>query len=207
MLTGALIATGCSSPGAKGQKSANAVTGIQQTRADVVKARQEVGQAVAAASALQKAQGDLRPAYARLDSQIKKVESEAARLKAKNTDMKKRAKAYQDQWQKELSAMQSETLRAAATQRATGVKERYAQIQQSATTAREAYGPFIRDLKDLRTYVSNDMTPGAINAAGPVFDKINADGKALEAALDAFIKELDDTAATMSPTSPKPTKK
>lgn len=57
-------------------------------------------------------------------------------------------------------------------------------IQAKAQDTRGAYETFIRDLKDLETYLSNDLTPAAAKAAGPVFEKVKASGQVLKQNLE-----------------------
>lgn len=85
--------------------------------------------------------------------------------------------------------------KAAARARAAKVRGRYDLIQAKAQDTRGAYEPFIRDLNDLGTYLSNDLTPAAIQAAGPVFEKVKASGQVLK-------QTLDDIAAEISPNAP-----
>ena len=75
-------------------------------------------------------------------------------------------------------------------------------IQAKAQDTRGAYEPFMRDLKDLGTYLSNDLTHAAIQAAGPVFEKVKASGQVLKQKLDALKREMDDIAAEISPDAP-----
>ena len=75
-------------------------------------------------------------------------------------------------------------------------------IQAKAQDTRGAYEPFMRDLKDLGTYLSNDLTPAAIQAAGPVFEKVKASGQVLKQKLDALKREMDDIAPEISPDAP-----
>jgi hypothetical protein len=121
------------------------------------------------------------------------------RRRARWEDMQARSKEYQAKWQAEMSHVTNPELKAAAEARAAKVRGRYDTIQAKAQDAKAAYDPFMRDLKDLQTYLSNDLTTAAVQAAAPVFEKVKASGQLLKQKMDALEQELDDVAAEMSP--------
>jgi chromosome segregation ATPase len=199
------VSVGCSSDG--GGKGGKAVAGLQDTRTELAKGRKQVEENIAAANALRNAQGDVSQPYKKLVDETKQTEKERENLRKRWADMQKRGKEYQTQWQEEVSKMQNPELRAAATQRAATVRERYDIIREKAREARDAYDPFMRDLKELQSYVASDLTPAAVEAAGPAFDKVDAQGKILIQRIDVVSAELDSVAGSMSPTGGAPAKK
>ena len=63
----------------------------------------------------------------------------------------------------------------------------------------EAYQPFMRDLKELQTYLVNDSTPAAVSAASGFFQKTTASGQTLTTRLDALVAEVNSLAAELAP--------
>jgi len=112
--------------------------------------------------------------------------------------MRTRSAEYQTKWQEEMSKVSNPDLKAAAQARAAKVRGNYEMISAKASDTSAAYQPFMADLKDLQTYLSNDLTPAAVQAASPVFQKVNASGQVLKQKLTALRQELANVASDMS---------
>ena len=194
----AALMTGCAKDEGR-ERSGKAVTSLRELRGELGDAQKQVDQVMAAASGVQSAQ-DLKPAYEKYKKEVAETEAVAEDARERSQDMQARAAEYQTKWQAEMSKVSSPELKAAAAERAAKVRGRYATISAKAQDVRAAYQPFMRDLKDLQTYLSNDLTPPAVQAAKPVFDKVQTTGQVLKQKLAALQQELDDVAAEMSPT-------
>ena len=200
-IAAAALAAGCSSKDQGRERSGKAVGTLKETREELANTQKQIDEVLAAASAVQSGQGDLKSAYDKYKKEVAGTEEAAADVRKRAEDMRARSQEYQAKWQEEMSKVSNPDLKAAAQARAAKVRGRYEMITAKAQDSKAAYEPFIRDLKDLQTYLSNDLTPAAVQAASPVFDKVKASGQVLKQKLDALQKELDDVAAEMSPAS------
>jgi chromosome segregation ATPase len=203
-LAGSLLATagGCSSKDPGQKRSSKAVGGLQATKLELANSRKQVDETIAALNTLETAQGDLRPAFDKYKEEVKDLENAAKSARERAADMRARSAEYQKKWAEEMSKVTNPDLKAAAAARADKVRSRYATIQSQAQDVRAAYEPFMRDLKDVQTYLSNDLTPAAITAAKPVFDKAKASGRNLQQKADVLSAEMESVSAEMSPGVP-----
>ena len=80
------------------------------------------------------------------------------------------------------------------------MKRNLESLSQTGRTAGEAYDPFISNMKDIRTYLSNDLTPGGVKRLEPTIEKARRDGAALQKALDDFNQASQRVQATLRPT-------
>jgi chromosome segregation ATPase len=199
-----MLVVGCSSSDPGRERANKTVASLQSTRTRVADARKQVDKTLASANAMQSGQGDLAKLYNQYKSDVAKLESQAAEARERAADMQARKNEYTQQWAQQSSQMTSPELKAASEARATKVKERYDGITAKAAAAKEAYEPFSKSLKELQTYLSNDLTREGVNAASQMFTKINTDGKNVNAKLDELIAELDSVAGSMSPSGPAP---
>jgi chromosome segregation ATPase len=193
---------GCASNDPGRDRSAKAVSGLRDTRAELAAGRAQLDKTLAALDRLQAAQGDLRPAYDDYKDQVKATEDHAKSAAERSADMQARAGEYQQKWAEEMAQVSDPNLKAAAESRAAKLRGRYATITAKAQDGRAAYQPYIRDLKEIQTYLSNDLTPAAIQAAGPAFKKAKSDGQTVRQKLDAVYAELDAVAIELSPGAP-----
>ena len=196
----ALFAGGCSSD-AKPQ-SAKAASSIADVRKELTAGRKQVETTVAALNGVQSAQGDLRPAVGNLNKQIAATEKMSADMAKRAAGMRAKSAEYQKKWREERAGIDNPDLKAAADARAEKIKNRYATITEHAHAAREAYQPFLSNIKEVQTYLTNDMTRAAVDAAKPAFDKSNAQAQELLKKIDVVIADLDDVAGSMSPVAP-----
>jgi chromosome segregation ATPase len=193
------VGGGCGSKDKGRDRAAKAVGGMKETRSQVTDARKQVDEVLAAAAGVQSAQANLAPAYEKYKKAVAGMEDAAKDTRERWQDMQARGQEYQAKWKAEMATVDSPELKAAAEARAAKVGQRYAEITAKAQEARAAYEPFIKDLKDLQTYLSNDLTAPAVQAAAPAFQRVQASGQTLNQKLDALSKELDAVAAEMSP--------
>jgi chromosome segregation ATPase len=198
-----MIVAGCASSDPGRERANKTVASLEATHDRVADARKQVDKTVASANAMQAGGGDLAKQYDQYKSDVAKLESQAADAAARSKDMQARRNEYVQQWSQQSSQMTSPELKAASEARAAKVKERYDGITAKATAAKEAYEPFDKSLKELQTYLSNDLTREGVTAAAPVFTKISNDAKTLNAKLDDLIAELNSVSNSMSAAAPK----
>jgi hypothetical protein len=198
-----LLVGGCGSSGTAGQqRQARAVAGLRDTRAELDQSRKAIQQTVAAVTALRTEGGNLTSEFDAFRSALATTEHQAAKAHDRATDMRARAAEYQRKWQEEIAATGNDELRAITDQRVARVKQRYDVMATKAGEARAAYAPFMRELKAVETYLSNDLTPAGTAAAAPVLDKAAANGNTVVAAIDTVIAELNDVAGSLSTAAP-----
>jgi chromosome segregation ATPase len=209
MVVAGLMLAGCGGDKktAGEERTASAVSGLKETRAELVAGRTQVDKTVASMNAMRDTQGNLQTEFAAFNGEVKNMNAQAEKIRSRAKDMKARASQYQAKWREEMGKVEDPTLRAAATARANKVRERYDGITAKANEARAAYDPFMKQLQSVQTYLSNDLTPQAVQSAASVFDKAAADAKTVNAKIDAVIAELDDVATSLTPAAAAPAKK
>jgi chromosome segregation ATPase len=194
--------SGCSSGSKKTegeQRTAAQVGGLKDTRAELVAGKAQIDKTLASMNAMRDNQGVLQTEFATFNEEMKKTDAQSQKIRARAADMRTRATQYQAKWRDEMGKVEDPNLRAAATARANKVRERYDGITAKAQEARAAYEPFMKQLKSVQTYLSNDLTPAGVQSAASVFDQATAEGKTVTAKIDAVVAELDDVASAMSP--------
>ena len=198
-LLGCVIAAGCSSDegGGRSAESTKAVTSMQGTRQELAKAKQEVQQANASLDSLA-AGGNVSQSYSQFTKQVNELKASGERARARARDMRERGRQYVANWEKETEQITSPELKAGAEQRRARVKQNYDQIMATATSVRDSYEPYLRDLQDIQRALANDLTPAGIDSARPAMEKAKANGETLQQRLDTLITQLDEVGGSMS---------
>jgi hypothetical protein len=145
--------------------------------------------------------GDLRPAYDEFNREVDATQTQSERVRQQTEGMRSRGRDYFRSWQEQSLQISDPEIRTQAEQRRSDVRGDFNKLVGTMHHARDAFGPFISDLTDIRRYLSTDLTPKGVGAISPAIQKSNEDGAAVQKRLDAVIVELDHAAAEMAPTS------
>lgn len=198
------LLAGCGPNDPAKERSAKAVSGLRDTREELAAARTQVDKTQAALDRLQTAPADRRLEFDAYKEQVKAIESQAKSIAERTADMQSRGAEYQQKWAADAAQLSDPSLKANVQSRAAKVRGRYVIIAAKGQAARAAYQPYIRDLTDVQTFLSGDLSPAAVQSAGPVIQKARADGQLLKQKLDDLSGELDSVAAELSSGAPPP---
>jgi BMFP domain-containing protein YqiC len=105
---------------------------------------------------------------------------------------------YRREWMESTASLSDENLRESARQRNERIRERYDEIQEMAIETRSAYEPFIQRMRELESYLANDLTPAAVREADGTVEDAKDDAQRLIQRLDGVIREIEDLALEMN---------
>ena len=81
----------------------------------------------------------------------------------------------------------------------------FANIQTHTEPLKTKFDPWLSDLRDLRTYLNNDLTVTGINAAQGLIAKAQGEGTEIQRSMDLLVSELNNVSTAMTPaTTPTP---
>ena len=199
-----VLLTGCASKnegqGTATTESKKAVSGLKETRQELVKAKTEVNDAVAALDKLS-AGTNLPQSYKEYSTAVSDVQAAGDRARTRAQAMRENGREYVAKWEKEMDQISSPELRAGAADRRQKVKAHYDEVVNVGRSVREAYQPFLKDLQDIQRALANDLTPGGVSAAQAAITKAKAEGATLNERIDALIAKLDEISGGMSSTA------
>jgi hypothetical protein len=192
-------------------------TGYQQadkTGASMAQFRQEITAAKLAVDDTVKSLGQVavaadtnpRPAFEQFSKSLANLESTAAAAKKRAADMNAAGQAYFANWEKELANLNNPEIKAMATQQRAKLQATFDSIKKVAEPLKAQFDPWLSDLRDLRQYLSNDLTISGVDAAKPLFAKAQAEGFEVQKSMDALVAELNSVAATLTPANVQPKK-
>jgi hypothetical protein len=177
----------------------SAVSSMQDVRDELAAGIGEVESVQATLISLQNGAGDQSALYSTYKEQVEALEKRAAQIGQSVDDMATRGQEYRSAWRQETSTITDPKLREAARERAEVVKEKYDLIFTDYRAAKDAYFPFIRKLKDVQTFLSNDLTAGGAKAARPAMQEAVTMGDAVKEKSRAVIGEMDRAEPRLSP--------
>ena len=203
LLLVASLAIGCSSSKSSGRakESEKAVEGFQNTRTSVIRAKAYVDRTNAALDQIASGSGDLQQSFKNYNTCVSDLEKSAAEAKKRAQTMRENLRAYTTKWQSEIDSMEDPTVRAGLQQRRDTVRANFDKVRTKAQAARDAYLPYIAQLKEIQRALSVDLTPQNVNALKPAMAKAKAQGETLKQALVEMQAELDSMTSGMSPST------
>jgi hypothetical protein len=142
---------------------------------------------------------DMRPAYQAYVENVAKTKSDAGVTKARVDQMNGESANYFSTWKSDNETISNADLKKVATKRLNTVQKDYKSSLASLQMASGHFAPFLSDLTDIQTALSNDLTPNGLKAAKGVFKKANKDHAAVQKEIDKAITHLRATQTSLLP--------
>ena len=180
----ALAVAGCATRGY--DRTTNMADSMAKQTAGMQAAKPQVDEMLASLDSLVRAEGDMKPAFKKFSDTIGDTEKVAGQARKSAQSIRDQEAEYFAAWQQEAAAITNPELKAATQARQAEVKNTLGELSAAGKKAGDAYDPFIKDMKDIRTYLSNDLTQGGVKRIEPTIQKARQNGTALQKALDDF---------------------
>lgn len=194
----AMFVTGCATSGY--QKADQTGKGIAEFRNELVNLKKSVEASLASLSqTTETAVTDPRKAYQTFAKSIDNVEEARARVGKRAAEVKAAGDAYFKQWELELANITNPEIRKLAEERKAKLNEIFGKLRPMLEKARSDFDPFLSDLKDLRSFLGQDLTIGGVDAAKDIIKKTREHGVELEKSLDGLIGEMNSISAQITP--------
>jgi hypothetical protein len=190
---------------AAGYKQADKTgAGIAEFRDEILNVKKEVDATMVALDKIvTTAATDPRKAFKEFDKAVPRVDSAAKKAKKRAEDMKEKGQDYFKQWEKDLASVNNPQIRQLAEERKAKLQGAFGSIKTFMEPARDQFNAWLADLKDLHTYLSNDLTIGGVDAAKELIAKTKNEGQGVQQSMDKVIAELNTIVATLTPAKAK----
>jgi hypothetical protein len=162
-------AAGSSATGSAASASAQVTTATSAAafRNDLVASTQQMDKVLAALNQLTDPNTqDLRGAYDNYSDQLARMNQFAEKLKGEATAMGAARNQYFATWEQRLSEINNPNIRASVEARQAKLRASHDRIRTETLDARDAYEPFMRDLRDARTFLGGDLSKQSTSMLG-----------------------------------------
>ncbi len=174
--------------------------GIADYRDEVVAVKQAVDQTLRSIDQIElTANTDPRKAFEKFSKDLAVLNSEAAKAERRGQEMREKGDAYFANWEQQLAELKNPQIRALAQQRRDKLWNAFNNIKSVAEPLKAQFDPWLSDVKDLQTYLNNDLTIEGVDAAKSQIAKTRSDGQQVVKSMDALIAELNSIAAAVTP--------
>ena len=196
ILIALMIPIGCAQTYKEGSQTA---ASIQNVEREARVGKEQVNSTIAALDDMfNNQQGDLKEQFKTYSKSIDTLESQSKRVRKRVETMASQKADYLQQWDAQMAAIQSETVRQTTEQRRKSVEEMFANVQKEMEAAGKVFDPFMSKLNDIRTAMNMDLNRNGLDAMQPVAEQAKADAKVINTRLDAAISELSKAVKALS---------
>lgn len=204
ILCGLVLAAGCDTTKqhARAKTATRAVTSMEQTRTELVRADQQVDEAMVALDRLVSSPEARPAAFKVYTAQVSEAEKQAQDAQRRADKMRARWRDYITAWEMEVDEMSTPDLQARSSERREAIRDNYDRLRDAARATDAAYQPFLTHLRDVQAALALDLTPAGLQAAQPAIDAARQSAKNLKQQIDTFVSQIDQVAAVTTGRQP-----
>ncbi|MFO8113441.1 MAG: DUF2959 family protein [Desulfosalsimonadaceae bacterium] len=119
---------------------------------------------------------DVEKAFQLFTENVSKMEQMEQSFTRHTDEMNARGKDYFEEWEKEGDKYKNPRIQQLSEQRRLELSRIYRQIAANSIGVKEALNSYVSDLKEIQTYLSNDLTPKGIEAIEPLAREVAGKG-------------------------------
>ncbi|MEX0722036.1 MAG: DUF2959 family protein [Balneolaceae bacterium] len=142
-------------------------------------------------------QTDVESAFQEYSDDVSDLEETGNNMLENKSEMEENTQAYFSGWEEEGEEYENQRLQELSRERRSELKETYNQVTIESSGVERELNNFISDAKDLRAYLSNDLTSSGIDAISPLADDLMDNSEDLkeklrntQSALERSISEM-----------------
>lgn len=192
-----LFVGGCGDSREGNVKASPTVKVVQQSREEIVEARNDIGKTLANLNFLVH-QADLKKSFNDFSSGLEDVRAHDENLARQRVKIEESGNEYVMQWQSEMAHFSNDDLKKSSIDRQTAVKNKYAQVTASYKQLDDVYDPFIKNLTEIQMALRNDLTSASAQSMRPVYQAATTQGENVQAKANELLAQLDDLASSLS---------
>ncbi|MDX9740699.1 MAG: DUF2959 family protein [Gammaproteobacteria bacterium] len=198
LLIAVLIAACANLPGAGSDNPAREVTSnMDQVDTDLRDAVMQVDTVDASIDTLLRADGSLDPAFERYARNVEEMERVGEELEQHADALRSQGFDYFAEWREQTADVSNPDVVDISEARHEESREAFTELTRTSADVKRTLQTYISDLRDMETYLSNDLTPAGIKAIQPVAEQAQKDGEALQQAIEPMINALNKARSAM----------
>jgi len=193
-----LSQAGCFKTG--NQLSAKTSTSMEAVEKDYQQALVQIDATGASLENLIKpGQPDVKKAFKEYSANVDKMENLGKLLLEHSDKMSAQGKDYFAEWEKQGNTYANPEIQAQSEQRRADLSVYFVKISEASVGVKGGSKAYLSDIREIRTYLSNDLTPKGVEAITPVAHKAVDDGNSLKGAIEPVLSAIGGVRAELAP--------
>jgi hypothetical protein len=191
LLSTALFLGGCATTGM--DRSVKTVNSIRDVDIEIKKLVEKIDVTSKSLDFLVTAgNADLKKAFTSYSENLESLDDEGKRVVKRMDEVKSNSKEYFAEWDKQGDKYVNPELSALSEERRSKLAEIYARVPAAAAGVRNTYFAYLSNLKEIKLYLSNDLTPKGVETINPVAKRAVQDMEALKIQLKPIVSALEE---------------
>lgn len=183
------LQVGCASTG--NQRSANTNNTMKAVEQDYIDALAQVDITDGSLQSLiDQGQPNEKKAFDKYSDNVNRMENMGKRLFERADQMSAQQRNYFDEWRMQGNTYTDDRIQALSEQRRADLSEYFANISVASVGVRGSLKSYMSDIRQIRTYLSNDLTPKGVGELTPTVQKAIADGSSLKDAVSPVLAAI-----------------
>jgi len=190
ILGAVLLQVGCATTG--NQRSADTRTTLKSVEMDYRQTREQVDvMKVLLESIVDPNQTNEKKAFEKYSDEVNKTGNLERRLAGHADKMRVQQRNYFEEWRMQGNTYENPEIQALSEQRRADLTAVFANVAEASVGVKGAFKAYMSDLRQIRTYLSTDLTPKGIGSIDPVVQQAVTDGENLNEKIRSILSALD----------------
>jgi hypothetical protein len=143
-------------------------------------------------------QTNLKRALDRYNNNVSRMDRLGNRLDRDSADMMAKGEDYFGEWAKQGSTYTDPQIQQLSEERRRQLREAFAQIPEASTGVRDSLHVYLQDLREIRAYLSNDLTPSGVTGVTPVARRAVQEGEDVKTSVRPVLAAIDHARTEMA---------
>lgn len=201
----AFLSLGSACQSAGNQKADSTAMHMDDLRAAVTSMKEKVNAcATSLAGVIEHGAVDPKPHFAQYRKDVAAVEDGLSKAESNLKTMRSEGQTYFAEWEKQGATIQDPDLKKSAEERRARLSKALEFVTTAMDSAKAELHPFVATIKDVETYLSNDLTPAGIESVEGKAKKIKNDAESIGEKLEDVVVALEKGAPEFKTAKPPP---
>jgi hypothetical protein len=197
LLTVGFALTGCATTGV--DRAAKTTNTMQTVQKDYNQVSSQVDATNASLrEIISPNQTDMKRALSNYNADVAKMEKLGDRLDKDSADMRSQGQDYFAEWEKQGSTYTNPEIRQLSEERRLQLREVFAQIPKAGTDVNTSLHSYLVTIKEIRDYLSNDLTPSGVQGITPVAQRAMREGEDLKTSVQPVLAAIEHARTAMA---------
>ena len=197
LLIGFSLLSGCGTTGS--ERAEKASTKMEVVDGDIKAAVAQIDATnISLKNLINPEQLNTNEAFKNYSDNVDKMEKAGERLIKHTDEMSARGQDYFDEWRKQGDTYTNPQIRELSEQRRSDLSRVFRRISESSIGVRGSFITYMSDIKEIKSYLTTDLTNKGIEAITPVSEKAINDGENLKSAVIPVLSALDNARSEMA---------
>jgi hypothetical protein len=175
-----LVSAGCAKKTGI-ERQARTTSTMQDVESNIQQAVMQIGATNASLENLMQAgqSADLKNPFAAYSENVSKVEDRGNNLMSQLNDMSTQGNEYFEEWRKEGTEYTNPDIRRLSEEQRVQLRRTFNDVAEASIGVRGDLNKYLSEVKEIQTYLSNNLTSSSVEALAPVAERTLMDGRNL----------------------------